>query len=156
MNRYAVVATAALTATFFSFSEARADETITSSGPDRALLRSGVVALAVPYVTSVIVATQSSRSEDKNLYAPVVGPWVDLANRSGCGDSGQPSCSTETAYKVLLIGSGILQGIGALEIVGAFLFPESHTESHATAPRVFVSPYVAGNANYGLSAVGAF
>lgn len=159
MKKHLILAAALACATAFASTSASAQshETVTTTGPNRALLRSGLFALGVPYLASVIVAASSDRDEDKHLYIPVAGPWMDYANRSGCGGEGQPSCDAETAYKVLLIGNGILQGIGALEIVGSFLFPETRTVSSVEpAKRVFVSPYYAGMGNYGLSAFAKF
>jgi len=120
-------------------------------------LRGGILALGVPYAASVVVAATSDRSEDKHLYIPVAGPWMDLANRSGCGNPGQPSCDKETAYKVLLIGNGILQGVGALEILGSFLFPETRTVSVTkNQHRFLVTPYYAGRNDFGLAAFARF
>jgi hypothetical protein len=135
---------------------ARSRETVVSAGPNSALLSSGLFAFGVPYVASVVVASTSSESADKNLYIPVVGPWTDLANRSGCGGFGQRSCDTETANKVLLVADGIFQGIGALEIVGAFLMPETRTVYVAGEPRVLVGPSRVGYSGYGLAAAGTF
>jgi hypothetical protein len=150
-------ATASILALATASAGAQSREIVTTSGPNRQLLHSGMFALGLPYVASVIVAATSDRSEDKNLYIPVAGPWIDLGNRSGCGQVGQASCNTETAYKVLLIGNGILQGVGALEIVGSFLFPETHTLAVAKAePRVFVTPYYVGTGSYGVSALAQF
>jgi hypothetical protein len=131
-------------------------ETVTETGPNRALLRSGLFAVGVPYVASVIVATQSDHPGDKNLYYPVVGPWLDLANRGECDGFGQTSCNTETGYKVLLVADGIIQSIGALEILGAFLMPETRTARVAEQPRLFVSPSTVGRAGYGVAAIGTF
>src|SRR5262249_37767867 len=105
----------------------RAHETVVTSGPNSALLGSGLFAFGAPYVASVIVAASSSSSADHNLYIAVVCPWMDFANRDPCDGFFQPSCDTETANKVLLAADGIFQGIGALEIVGAFLTPETRT-----------------------------
>jgi hypothetical protein len=134
---------------------AQSRERVTTTGPNRELLHSGIFALGVPYVASVIVAASSDRSEDKHLYIPVAGPWMDYANRSSCGHAGEPSCDTETAYKVLLIGNGILQGVGALEIVGSFLFPQTTTVTASTDRKVLVSPYYIGS-GYGVSAFAQF
>ena len=131
-------------------------ETVVSGGPNSALLGSGLFAFGVPYVASVVVASTSSEGADKNLYIPVVGPWTDLANRGGCGGFGQRSCDNETANKVLLVADGIFQGIGALEIVGAFLMPETRTVTVASEPRVVVGPSSVGRTGYGLAAVGTF
>jgi hypothetical protein len=135
---------------------AQSHETVTSTGPNRALLHNGILTFTVPYAVSVVVAATSDRSEDKHLYIPVAGPWMDFANRGGCGHAGEPSCDKETAYKVLLVGNGILQGIGALEVVGSFLFPETRTVSAKTERRFLVTPYYAGNGGVGVSAFTRF
>ena len=119
-------------------------EKVTVSGPNRAMLSSGLFTLGVPYVASVVVAAGSDHPGDNNLYIPVAGPWMDLADRGGCGGFGQPSCNAETGYKVLLVADGILQGLGALNIIGAFAFPETRTTVVADHPRVFVSPTTMG------------
>jgi hypothetical protein len=152
--KHSILAAAALAGIVTAVpASAQSRETVTTTGPNRELLHSGVFALGVPYVASVIVAASSDRSEDKHLYIPVVGPWMDFANRSPCGGIAQPSCDNETAYKVLLVGNGILQSVGALEIIGSFLFPQTRTVT--TGRRVFVSPYFAGGGG-GVSAFARF
>jgi hypothetical protein len=49
----------------------------------------------------------------------------------------------------------ILQGIGALEIVGSFLFPETRTVTAERPRRVLVTPYYVGS-SYGMSAFASF
>ena len=134
---------------------AQSRETVTTTGPNRDLLRSGLFTLGVPYVASVVVAATSDRTEDKNLYIPVAGPWIDFANRGSCGRAGEPSCELETAYKVLLVGNGVLQGIGALQILGSFVYPETRTVTNKSDRRLSVTPYYVGT-GYGLSASGSF
>jgi hypothetical protein len=131
-------------------------ETVTESGPNRALLSSGLFAVGVPYVASVVVATESDHAGDKNLYLPVVGPWLDLADRGGCNGVGQTPCTTETGNKVLLVLDGIIQGIGALDLVGAFVFPETRTVTVSERPRVFVAPAYLGKDGYGVAALATF
>jgi hypothetical protein len=132
-----------------------AHETVVTGGPNSAMLSSGLFAFGVPYVASVIVASTSNYDPDKNLYVPVAGPWIDFANRGSCGGFGQRTCENETANKVLLVADGVFQGIGALEIVGAFLMPETYTVV-ATEPRVVVGPSRVGQSGYGLAAGGTF
>jgi hypothetical protein len=159
MKKHSLLAAAIAGACVLSTAPAWAErESVSVTGPNRNLLHSGIFALGVPYVASVIVASTNDRSDDDKLYIPVAGPWMDLANRNACGNAGQPSCDAETAYKILLIGNGILQGVGALEIVGAFIFPETRTVTAAKpeAPRFRFSPYYAGTGNYGLSAFATF
>ena len=159
MKKHSILAAAALCACALGVSRsaaAQSRETVTTTGPNRQLLHSGIFALGVPYVASVIVAASSDRPEDKHLYIPVAGPWLDFANRGGCGHIGEPTCDTETAYKVLLIGNGILQGVGALEIVGSFFYPETRTVRAANPERrVLLSPYYVGS-SYGVSAFARF
>jgi hypothetical protein len=132
---------------------------VSQTRPNSALLSSGVTALAVPYLASVIVAAESDHPGDKNLFVPVAGPWMDLADRH-CEVGAQ--CHNEGLYKGLLIANGIFQGLGALQIAGAFIFPETITVT-GTARRstrtqtasVRVTPTSIGG-GYGLAAVGAF
>jgi hypothetical protein len=126
--------------------------------PSRAMLSSGLVVLGVPYVSSVIVAASSDHPGDHNLYIPVAGPWMDLADRHCANGS---NC-TDGFNKGMLVVDGIFQGIGALQILSAFLFPEPVTVISARAKlappavaRVQIGPAGLGT-GYGLAAVGAF
>lgn len=137
------------------------DQTSTT-GPNQTLLRSGVWLLGLSYVPAFVVAAESSRVGDKNLYIPVVGPWLDLATRQGC----QPGVScNETANKVLIVIDGVFQGIGALDIVGSFIFPETQTvtvgsseqrESPSSSFSLRIAPAQVGARAYGMAALGTF
>jgi len=103
------------------------------------------------------VAIESDRSADKHLYAPIVGPWLDLAHRD---DDCEGSCDKETVNKVLLVTDGVFQGLGALQILGSFIFPETpavtiaHSDgTPAVSFTVVPSRLADGN---GLVAVGNF
>lgn len=129
-------------------------ETVTTT-PNRALLHSGVVTLSLAYVPSVIVAVESPLAIDNQLFIPVAGPWIDYAKRD-CS-----SCRHETFNKVMLVTDGIFQGIGSLNILGAFLFPETHVVAVAKterprAARLQVTPAHLGSGVYGVIASGAF
>ncbi|MFZ5896142.1 MAG: hypothetical protein ACOY0T_34115 [Myxococcota bacterium] len=141
---------------------ARADEVIvreersTVTGPNRTMLHSGVWTLGLSYVPALVVAMSSSESYDKKLYIPVAGPWMDYATRD-CR-----TCTHETLNKALLITDGVFQGIGALQILGSFLFPETRTTAVAGSERKIakpptfqISPGRIGN-SYGLTAIGKF
>jgi len=137
------------------------DQTSTT-GPNQTLLHSGVWILGLSYVPVVVVAAESGRAGDKNLYIPVAGPWLDLAARRGC----QPGIScNETANKLLIVIDGIFQGIGALDIVGSFVFPETHTvtvtssarrESSASSFSFRISPAQVSSRAYCMAAIGTF
>jgi hypothetical protein len=159
MKRQLIIAAgAALAATMWvSAAKAQHRETIIQSGPNRAMLSTGLFAFGVPYVASVVVAAQSDHQGDKHLYVPIAGPWMDLADRGDCGRLGQTPCDTETGYKVLLVVDGVLQGVGALDIVGAFLFPETRIVRAANEPpRVMIAPTRIGPSGYGIGALTRF
>ena len=52
----------------------REARTIEQSRPNVGLISSGVFTFGIPYVTSVVVASQSTREADEKLYVPVAGP----------------------------------------------------------------------------------
>jgi hypothetical protein len=100
-------------------------------GPNRQLLRAGAWTLGVSYVPALVVAIKSERRGDDYLYYPVVGPWMNLANRGDCATCSQ---ERENVNEGLLIADGVFQGVGALQIVGAFLMPERQTaQTEATS-----------------------
>jgi hypothetical protein len=133
-------------------------ERVEYAGPNRALIVTGLITFGVPYVTSAIVAAESSHPGDKHLWVPVAGPWLDLANRGGCPVE-STSCDAETTNKVLLIGNGVLQAAGALQLIGAFVFPEhtiGYVQASAVTPEMWISPMRLGQDSYGLGATGRF
>jgi hypothetical protein len=121
------------------------------------LLRSGVFTLGAAYIPSLVVAIESEREADNHLYAPVVGPWLDLAARDHCSGD----CSGETVNKVLLVTDGVFQGLGALQIIGSFVMPETrtvalHNADGSTALALSVMPASFGHGANGVLAVGKF
>jgi hypothetical protein len=135
-------------------------ETITTgySGPNRAMLGSGVAVFGLSYVPAVIVASQSPQSVDSKLYIPVAGPWLDLANRPSCGAGAAP-CDEEGRNRALVAVDGAFQGLGALLTVGSFLMPEHKQVVTTTVgvdkPEVHFGPARLGS-GYGVSAYGSF
>jgi len=101
-------------------SEPRAD-VVEHTWPNRPMLITGGVLLGGTYAASVIVGAASDRDADKKLYYPVVGPWMDLKNR----DCDVNACGSDTFNKALIIGSGALQGAGAVLLVLGLVIPES-------------------------------
>jgi hypothetical protein len=136
--------------------------------PNPALLSSGVGALTVSYVPSVIVAMISDHKADDNLYIPVAGPWLSLANRGCSGPtvltesgpleiSSGRNCGTSGIEGFFLVADGILQGVGALGIVGAFLVPERMAVVAEQRPPSFaIAPSSLGGRGAGAMAVGSF
>ncbi len=126
---------------------------VTQSTINRPLLITGSVVLLGSYVPAAIVASQSPRHEDERLYVPVVGPWLDLANR----DCSQVNCPNETRNKTLLIGGGILQGLGTVGVISSFFIPEKKNRSWWMfgSEKVTVAPTNTAS-GAGLSAFGQF
>jgi hypothetical protein len=92
------------------------------SSPDYAAIGGGALVFAGAYVSSVIVGSASAHPGDGHLFLPVVGPWVDLADRHctpgiscGTGDDGN---------KALLIVDGVAQDVGLLAVAAGLVFPE--------------------------------
>jgi hypothetical protein len=151
----AVIATQAWWAKLAQADEVVASETTSYyAGPNRSLLWSGIVASGVPYIASIIVASESSHPGDSALYAPVAGPWIDLVQRGGCPVA-NTSCNGETVAKAFLVGDGILQGVGALAIVSSFLVPEHSRRSRHYADLHF-TPLSLSTHGGGLAALGTF
>lgn len=140
-------------------SEVQTETVRRDSVPNYAILGSGLVIFGISYGTSVVVAATSDLPEDHHLFIPILGPWIDFANRGGCGGVAGPSCDTETTNRVLLVVDGVVQAIGALTVLDAFFTPESHTVTRTRAAkngaRVYVAPGGVGT-GYGLVAVGGF
>jgi hypothetical protein len=157
-SKFLCIAAATATASIMGTGLAHAEEVqVSQTRPNQAMLYGGAFAFGVPYVSSVIVGAASTHPGDRNLFIPVAGPWIDLADRH-CEPG--TSCNNEGLYKGLLIADGIFQGLGALQIAGAFLFPETVTVTSAARSRppkegVHFAPSSVGS-GYGLAAVGLF
>jgi outer membrane autotransporter protein len=136
--------------------EAQGAERPVETRPNVPLITTGLLTFGLSYVPALVVAGESSQSADHNLYIPVAGPWLDIANRPGCG-AGGPSCTTETTNKVLIGVDGVFQGVGAVMTVLGLVTPETHTAAAAQAekPSIHVSPTSVGS-GYGLGAVGTW
>ncbi len=119
--------------------------------PNGSLIGSGLVMFGASYLPSVIVAAESRRPGDTTLYMPVVGPWMNLAQRDSQCPGGR--CAGDMPNKVLLVADGLFQGFGALQVLGGFLFPTTRTVTqHAN---VQVLPNVSST-HVGITAVGSF
>jgi len=130
----------------------------TEHRPNRTVLWTGVTVFAVTYTASVVAGgVAGDRVEDKNLFIPLVGPWLDLGQRNcefrGC------NADEEVIFKTLIISSGIAQGAGVLLALSSFFVPETTTSTLRAAarpaPEVRFTPVsYAGGA--GVGAVGRF
>jgi hypothetical protein len=128
------------------------DEDTNSSG----LIVSSAVMFGLSYGASVFVAANSSHPGDNRLYVPVLGPWLDLADRGSCGSIANSSCDGETTNKILLIGDGIVQGVSAIGFLTGVLTP-TRTAVVATKNATLHLTPVSLNGNApGVGAFGTF
>lgn len=107
------------------------------------LLVGGATVLLLSYAPSAYIGAISPRKEDRVLFVPVVGPFLDFANRPGCSPSAQAQmlsvdpCIEEKASRGVLIASGAVQSFGAL--LFAFGLP---ARTHFVAPREAAKPTI--------------
>ena len=122
------------------------------TGPNRAMIGTGVLTVLVWYVPGAVIASGSRISSDASLFAPIVGPWIDLAGRPACGP-GYVSCRVETGNQALLVLDGLFQawGVGAA-IVGVFVTERPR----AAAATLQLAPARIGANGYGVTAIGSF
>jgi hypothetical protein len=130
--------------------------TRSSSLPNKPLLVTGLVVLGGSYGASAIAAGMSDRESEDKLYYPVVGPWLALHDR----DCNADPCNKKTLNTTLLIGSGVLQGVGALSLLMSLFIPEKTTHSwyligDEERPHLAITP-VLGQEQAGAFAVGSF
>ena len=126
--------------------------------PNGDLLKLGTGLFIVSYGSSIIGGVVSDRDSDKRLFIPVVGPWMDLADRNcgarACGNS-------EDIAKAMIVTSGVVQGAGLLLAIGSLIIPDSTTVTeHSTTakapkPAVKVTP-LSFAAGAGVGAIGTF
>ena len=121
--------------------------------PNRPLLITSFALLGATYGASVIGAAISDKEYNDKLYYPVAGPWLALHDR----DCDRDPCDHKTLNTTLLVGSGVLQGIGAFGMLMSLVVPEKSTRSWYLIGNheVAVTP-VAGTTEVGAMAVGRF
>jgi hypothetical protein len=161
----ALAAVAAAAALIMSPSVAHAQQTTVINnegeasgyaGPNWMVLSSGLLIFGGTYTASLVVAGTSDHAGDKLLYAPIIGPWLDMTNR--CPSNGNCS-SSQTAAVAGLAVDGVFQGLGALTIATAFLLPGRHRRGmaqSASGMTFSVLPASYGRGIPGLTAVGTF
>lgn len=137
---------------------AATERQISYGRPNTVLVGGGLSIFLASYVPSAIVAVVNDNSYDKHLYIPVAGPWLDLANRPGCGGNGQSGCPTEDGYRALLVVVGSFQALGVLATTIGLAVPERRiTLPPKTAKATLhVLPAQVSRNAYGLAAFGTF
>ena len=93
--------------------------------PNYELIAGGTLLFVSAYGFSAMTASASPVAADEHLFIPVVGPWLDLAERPRCDNiKTHPACETEGANKAMLVASGLTQSLGVLLVLGGVLFPK--------------------------------
>ena len=123
---------------------------VVDRGPNRLLLATGIATLGFSYGVSAWVGATSPRESERFLIAPVVGPWIALVVREGCGPRPAVPCDTEPTYDGLIVASGALQLVGLAQVAIAFVKRERRE-----IERPLVMP-VAFRAGAGLTATARF
>lgn len=126
----------------------------TSYQPHKPLLITGGSLLLAGYATSVGIGAVSDFKPDDRLFVPIVGPWMNLAERpcavgdSGCGND-------EDLAKATMVSLGVIQAAGAGLTIASFFVKERPSETRIKVPdntaTFRIVPYGAG-----LGAVGRF
>ncbi len=123
-----------------------------SERPNKPLLFTGGAAFLAAYAPTLILTTATSNSKTNQvLYIPLVGPWVRLASPTS-------TTSVTTVDTMLIIGSGVVQGIGAVLMATSLFIPGRVPlpTLQAGDTRIYFQPTSFGVTSAGASAVGSF
>jgi hypothetical protein len=124
-------------------------------GPSSGMLVAGFLAFGFAYVPALAVGATSNVDADRELMVPFAGPWLALGGRPACGGAGR-DCETEDANKVMIVTSGVVQALGGLTMIAAFLNPEERTRTKISNRATFRVAPTTGRGGVGLSATGSF
>jgi hypothetical protein len=137
----------------------------------RGLVVSGPIIFGVPYLLSMSVAASSKYTPDRWLYAPVVGPFVNLATRSDdcnpnttSGNSTTVVCSGESGTRFFLMLDGLMQTAGATLLILGLALPQTllvrddapYSGANKSNFAMTISPYAIGKSGGGIGVTGIF
>jgi hypothetical protein len=134
---------------------AHAQVVVADTDRSSSLVTTGVVTLGLSYGAAALVAATSTHQGDNRLYVPVLGPWLDLADRGSCPVESS-SCDHETTNKILLVSDGVIQAVGALTILSGLMSPSRPLAQVGGLKIATVAPVSYGAGRPGLAAVGTF
>jgi hypothetical protein len=115
---------------------------------------SGAILFSLAWLPTAYVGLGSQRASDRVLVVPLLGPWIDLANRPACVPPDYAKllpvdwCIEESASRAALVASGGMQLLGG--VLFALGLP-SHAEVVGSDRGVAIVPTPGG-----LAAVGSF
>lgn len=115
------------------------------------LYTGGIMFLGAYATTATLTAVSDNANADKNLYLPVVGPWVHLADSAA-------TRSNSTTDTILIAGSGVVQGVGAGLMLASLFIPEKVPAATIQAgnTKVHFAPTSFGIGSAGAAAGGTF
>jgi hypothetical protein len=136
----------------------------------RGLVVSGPIIFGVPYLLSMSVAASSKYQPDRWLYAPVFGPFVNLASRSddcnpNTGSGSNFVCtSNDSGTRFFLMLDGLMQTAGATLLILGLALPQTllvrddapYTGKNGSHFAWTVSPTPMGRNGYGVGFTGIF
>lgn len=128
-------------------------EQVTGTRPNWETIGAGLVGFGLAYGAAVIGGAVSDNPADDDLYIPVAGPWMAIAERDDCPPR-QERCDDDTLEKVLIGIDGALQAAGLLTATIGVLTPVTYTVTTENA-RLELSPLVGPHAS-GLQLSGSF
>jgi hypothetical protein len=137
---------------------------VLSDEPRRGFVIGGVIAVGVPYITGLLIAGVAQDFPNKSgfLAIPVAGPWITLATRDTCEDTGGVlDCAESDAARRALLFDGIVQGLGTALIVTGLTWTKTVWLREDLADNVQFMPgldvaRLPGDAPQGMSVVGRF
>jgi hypothetical protein len=129
-------------------------QVVTDTDRSSSLLSTGLMTFGLSYGAAVLVASTSNHPGDNRLYVPLLGPWLDLGDRGSCSVAAS-SCDHETTNKVLLVGDGVIQAVGALTVLSGLMAPSRPVASKGLSIAQIV-PVSFGAGKPGLAAYGRF
>ena len=124
----------------------------TSSLPNKTLLVAGGVLLLAAYAPTVILTAASNNpNADRVLYLPLIGPWAHLASPTA-------TTSVTTVDTMLVVGSGVAQGLGAALMLTSLFVPGRVPVPTLRAgdTTIHLGPTSFGPTSAGAGAVGSF
>ena len=120
--------------------------------PNKPLLLVGGALFLAAYAPTVILTTATSNSTTNQvLYIPLIGPWARLASPTS-------TTSVQTVDTMLVIGSGVVQGLGAVLMATSIFIPGRVPlpTLQAGDTKIYFAPTSFGVTSAGAGAVGSF
>jgi hypothetical protein len=126
-----------------------------ATGPGTWLIDSGAAVFAASYLPAMVVGASSAQHADRALFAPIAGPWIDLAQLPPCTPG--VVCAS-TAARGLVIVDGVFQVLGVASFIAGLMTPAPEPVQLVAGARstLRIAPAQVGAGAYGMVAFGTF